>query len=188
MEDGKRIELLSIGLVAEDGRELYLENAEANIEQANDWVKENVIPHLHGCLFRRVKCDLDPCPVKSLRKIKWALIDFCDLEKHGKPEFWGYYSAYDHVSLCRIFGKMIDLPKGWPMYTNDIKQWAFMLGDPTLPPERKDEHHALADARWNKKAWEFLYLLQSGFNIPNAPYIVDNKTRIFPELHRDLKV
>jgi hypothetical protein len=36
--------------------------------------------------------------------------------------FYGYYSAYDHVALCWIFGKMIDLPSGFPMYTRDLKQ------------------------------------------------------------------
>lgn len=36
--------------------------------------------------------------------------------------FYGYYSAYDHVAMCWVFGKMIDLPKGFPMYTIDLKQ------------------------------------------------------------------
>ena len=38
------------------------------------------------------------------------------------PQFYGYYSAYDHVALYWLFGKMIDLPKGFPMYTIDLKQ------------------------------------------------------------------
>lgn len=40
----------------------------------------------------------------------------------AQPTFYGYYSAYDHVALSWIFGKMIDLPKGFPMYTIDLKQ------------------------------------------------------------------
>jgi hypothetical protein len=35
---------------------------------------------------------------------------------------YGYYSAYDHVAFCWLFGKMIDLPKGFPMYSKDLKQ------------------------------------------------------------------
>lgn len=42
--------------------------------------------------------------------------------KELKPEFYGYYSSYDHVTLCWLFGKMIDLPEGFPMYTIDLKQ------------------------------------------------------------------
>ena len=37
-------------------------------------------------------------------------------------QFYGYYSAYDHVALCWLFGKMIDLPESFPMYTIDLKQ------------------------------------------------------------------
>lgn len=39
-----------------------------------------------------------------------------------KPEFYGYYSDYDWVAFCWLFGKMIDLPKGFPMYCKDLKQ------------------------------------------------------------------
>src|SRR5690606_6289618 len=39
--------------------------------------------------------------------------------KYPNIELCGYYSAYDHVALCWLFGKMIDLPTGFPMYTID---------------------------------------------------------------------
>lgn len=39
-----------------------------------------------------------------------------------KPEFYGYYSDYDWVVLCWLFGRMINLPKGFPMYCIDLKQ------------------------------------------------------------------
>ena len=38
------------------------------------------------------------------------------------PEFYAYYADYDWVAFCWIFGKMIDLPKGFPMYCRDLKQ------------------------------------------------------------------
>lgn len=41
---------------------------------------------------------------------------------YAQPEFYGYYSSYDHVVICCLFGKMIDLPKGFPMHTIDLKQ------------------------------------------------------------------
>src|SRR5262245_1098182 len=149
VEKGETIELLSIGIVAEDGREFYAQTIRAqnykNNPQLcpNDWVRENVIPHLDETGM--AKADLAA-----------AVLDFCDPEKYGKPEFWGYYSAYDHVALCQLFGTMMNLPKGWPMYTRDLKQWCDALGNPDLPPQGKSEHHALADAKWNKQAWEFL--------------------------------
>lgn len=38
------------------------------------------------------------------------------------PVFYGYYSDYDWVLLCTLFGRMIDLPKGFPMLCYDLKQ------------------------------------------------------------------
>lgn len=38
---------------------------------------------------------------------------------------------YDWVVLCQLYGTMMDLPKGWPMYCRDVKQlcdsaWEFL--------------------------------------------------------------
>lgn len=89
-------------------------------------------------------------------QIASEIIEFCNPTKYGKPVFWGYYADYDWVVFCQLFGTMMDLPKGFPMYCCDIKQWCDMLGNPKLPEQGKGEHHALADARWNRQAWEFL--------------------------------
>ena len=37
-------------------------------------------------------------------------------------EFYGYYCDYDWVVFCWLFGRMIDLPKDFPMYCIDLKQ------------------------------------------------------------------
>lgn len=141
IEDGKTIDLISIGLVREDGRELYLENVECDHSRASDWVQENVLPHLAG--------------VRSSREyIADTVVAFVG----DSPEFWGYYADYDWVVLCQLFGTMMDLPKGWPMYCRDIKQMCDSLGNPRLPEQGEGEHHALADARWNRKAYEWLLM------------------------------
>jgi len=38
------------------------------------------------------------------------------------PEFYGYYADYDWVVLSQLYGKMINLPKYFPMYCRDLKQ------------------------------------------------------------------
>jgi hypothetical protein len=60
---------------------------------------------------------------------KYANTDVLDNEsarniRNGylQPEFIGYYCDYDWVLLCSLFGRMIDLPKGFPMYCIDLKQ------------------------------------------------------------------
>lgn len=141
IEDGKTIDLISIGMVREDGKVLYLENVECDLSRASDWVRANVLPHL-GEPDERVP--------------RSAIARMVRVFAGEKPEFWGYYADYDWVALCQLYGTMMDLPKGWPMFCLDIKQLCVSVGDPRLPPEGKDEHNALADARWNAKAWEFL--------------------------------
>ena len=46
IEDGSTIELVSIGIVAEDGREFYAVSTEFNASNANEWVRENVLSKL----------------------------------------------------------------------------------------------------------------------------------------------
>ena len=43
IEDGSTIELVSIGIVAEDGREYYAVSTEFDASNANEWVRENVL-------------------------------------------------------------------------------------------------------------------------------------------------
>jgi hypothetical protein len=42
------IDLISIGLVAEDGREFYAESSEVDWSRASQWTLENVPPQLDG--------------------------------------------------------------------------------------------------------------------------------------------
>jgi len=92
-----------------------------------------------------------------------------------EPEFYGYYCDYDWVVFCWLFGKMIDLPKGFPMYCKDLKQMydelnskMFPIGSLETPeekmsirklsdyPEQTNEHKALSDAKWNFELYKFL--------------------------------
>jgi hypothetical protein len=167
IEDGKTIELLSIGIVSEDGRKLYCESNEADLSKADDWVKKNVI----STLWHKQKdksqynewTKANTGGFCSRRDIAYKIKKFCDISSYGKPEFWAYYADYDHVALCQLFGKMIDLPKDWPMYTNDIKQLCVSMGNPRLPDQSTTEHNALNDAEWCKEA--YLWLVNNRFVI-----------------------
>lgn len=142
-EDGQSIDLISIGLVREDGATYYAETETAQYDaRRSDWLKANVLPHLTGLSAEKTKS-----------QIRKDLIEFAG----GKPEFWAYYASYDWVALCQIFGPMLDLPKGWPMFVRDIKMVADAQGNPKLPEQASAEHNALADAHWNREAWAFLF-------------------------------
>lgn len=168
IEDGKTIDLISIGMVSEDGREYYAISTEFDESKANDWVKENVISQLEprnqgGATFWRPRSHIRE---DILLFVKSPWIEEGKLQGsyhrlHQMPvpeaiEFWADSASYDWVVLCQLFGTMMDLPEGFPMYCCDIRQWHSQLGSPPLPRQDEGEHNALADARWDKKAWEFL--------------------------------
>jgi hypothetical protein len=135
------IRLISIALVDDYGREFYAENSEANLVDVNDWLKANVIPKLTG-------------PKRTMAQIKQDILKFIG---EYTPEFWGYFCDYDWVVFCQIFGCMVDLPPNFPMHCMDLKQEmkAKNLSREELPLE-VGEHHALNDARWNRKVYKLL--------------------------------
>lgn len=162
VEDGKTIKLLSIGLVAADGAELYRVCADPYAMEAamlHPWVRQNVVPSLPvtirpnimlggkargwyewdkghpdaGCVFLRSQV------AEDVRNFILTTED---------PVLWADYGAYDHVALAQLFGPMINLPDGIPMWTADLQQEWARLGRPELPSlPGVTEHNALSDAR-----------------------------------------
>ena len=137
------IQLVSIGIVAEDGREFYAISSDFDAATASQWVVDNVLANLDP--------DVARLPVCRIADDVRAFVD-----GDPEPQFWAYYADYDWVVFCQMFGTMMDLPKGFPMYCRDIKQWCDQLGNPDLPKQGEGEHNALADAYWNRSAWNFL--------------------------------
>jgi hypothetical protein len=104
------------------------------------------------------------------------------------PKFYAYYADYDWVAFCWLFGKMMDLPTGYPKYCIDLKQildekidkinFDAQLRSPGCPlvtcksmkennpmfPIQENAHNALADAKFNKKLHEFLKNMQNETN------------------------
>lgn len=162
LEDGNTISLISIGMVADDGREYYAVNANMPLARiaSHEWLRANVVPHLPITETPGCKCitgmhlDVDHPFVRPRQDIARQVRDF--ILATPDVELWAYYGAYDHVALCQLWGRMMDLPPGVPMYTNDIKQEAVRLGYPRVPVAQDGEHNALADARHNKAMAEFL--------------------------------
>jgi hypothetical protein len=168
LEDGRTIELISIGMVADDGREYYAVSDAATRRPLNGlirrhpWLMANVVPSLprpHGdWIFDMPKRWLfnymDAC-VKPRAQIANEVRDF--ILASPDPELWAWFAAYDHVVLAQLWGRMISMPKGIPMWTNDLKQEAGRLGNPSLPPmPGVTEHNALSDAREVKFRYEYL--------------------------------
>lgn len=173
LEDGRTIEMISIGIVADDGREYYSINQDAPWPRINrhDWLRTNVLPSLpriHGDRRNHVSVRRNPMAIdfgdrrfKSHALIADEVRAFL-LGGATPPELWAWYGAYDHVALCQLWGTMMDLPDGIPMYTRDLKQECDRLGNPPLPEQSKGVHNALADARHNRVRFDALTALAGG--------------------------
>ena len=62
-----------------------------------------------------------------------------------------YEAALGYAKLREQFGPRVAELVGW---LTEVKRDE--AGQERPWATRKDEHHALADARWNKRTWEFL--------------------------------
>jgi len=172
-ETSPTIDLISIGIVCEDGREYYAISKDFNLKEAwnrydiknkdmldslvgkkdysrikSYWIRDNVLLPIFKELWNKNE-GIFSAPFtyknfkylinkygKSNKQIAEEVKRFIekdhhincntnqlvDDKTHTPVEFYGYYSDYDHVVLCWLFGKMINLPKGFPMYTIDLKQ------------------------------------------------------------------
>lgn len=168
------IDLISIGIVAEDGREYYAISKEFNLKEAWNrfdlklhsgdgrnigdgtykvyWIRENVLKPIYEELVlkeNRITNSIITINGKRFSEYNFTYRELKRLiNKYGKtnkeiakeieifttqysnkadeiwdkPKFYAYYADYDWVAFCWLFGKMMNLPKGFPMYCNDLKQ------------------------------------------------------------------
>ena len=160
------IQLVSIGIISEDGRKFYAESSSFDERNADEWVMHNVLSKLEYWTYGPGEIPQNTVVVDNPKEdyriygtesyIKTAMIAWFLSDKN--PQFYAYYASYDWVVLCRIFGRMIDLPSGWPMFVMDLKQMMEERGldqewKRKVCPDPAGEHNALADAEWNMKLY-----------------------------------
>lgn len=188
------IDLISIGLVCENEITYSAISSEYRYKDADHWVQKNVIDPLYVSTVHgdnRNRCESDNfhrsgygLPNEVIAKDLRGIFEY-DIQYGNSPiEIYGYYADYDWVLFCSLFGRMIDLPKGLPMYCRDLKQMMdekvssfsnsdffthfhqkeplsfeeklkLYKGGPNFP-QQDNEHNALSDAKWNKKLYEYL--------------------------------
>ncbi len=135
------VELISIGIVGEDGRTFYGVNKDFDWQKVpyDHWLIENVFPIL----------GTNPNTLKTRRQIKAELTHF--FARDLVPQFWAYFADYDWVVFCQIFGTMIDSLPQFPQLCMDIEQMRIELGltKNVYPNKIEPEHNALNDALWD---------------------------------------
>lgn len=180
IEDGRTIELISIGVVAEGGESFYAVSTEFDPAAAGPWVRRNVLDQLPS--------PADPA-WQGRQQIRAGLLEFFtgsttgtatrspttvgrsprggppDHTQPGAIELWAWHGGYDHVALAQLWGDMTALPRVIPRFSHDLRQRWEDLGRPRLPPEPPGTRHdALADARHNLSRWRVLEDRRDGRN------------------------
>lgn len=143
---------ISVALVSEDDRELYLINADYDWSAARPWLLENVLPHLSAA---------SPDAVVRQEEMFGLIEQFVaggpQLPDGRTHEFWAYNAAFDWFCLVGLSGRELAArPAGWPSGVRDVKEMCRQLGNVTLPAQCSDAHDALADARWTLDSWRYL--------------------------------
>jgi hypothetical protein len=142
---GGTIEPISIGIVAEDGRELYRVSLPAlnRSDDAPPFVREHVWPVADRPGGNGVFDAGFVCPLESIaHDLRFFIGD-------DTPEWWGDYADFDYVVLSIIMGGFDNWPERWPMYVNDLQQEAIPSVQSEIP------HNALADARAVRDAFNW---------------------------------
>ena len=148
---------------------------------------EGIVGKAMVCTGGQPRVDVPTDKIKDLSE-SIAMNETALKELLTNTEFYGYYSDYDWVVFCWLFGRMIDLPEGFPMYCIDLKQELDNKADRLrLPntelskeqmietikgtanyPKQTNEHNALSDARWNYELYKFL----NTFSIYNSSILL----------------
>ena len=119
----KDTQLISIGLISEDGKEFYAEFASINTELLNDWIIENVL--MNTAKYGEIN-EIDIVVNESdyhfgtKEEIKEELLKW--LDQFDEVQLISDVCHYDMVLFIDIFGTAFDLPEKVSPVCYDINQ------------------------------------------------------------------
>ena len=152
--DPRKGELLSVGMIKENGEELYVEIAR-NEEEMSAWVKKNIVPKLEGSFLS---------PQEACKKIRAFFGE-------DQPFLLSFVAHYDMIYLHKLFGitdeQGKDMPYQWlPLdfasmlysaghdpraYSYEGEEFERLFG---VDPKKYHKHHALEDARLLREVYQ----------------------------------
>lgn len=159
---------ISVGIACDDGRTFYAQNIDTpfhQIDRLEDrWLMDNVVRHLDDFNHKLLTPNHEGHPWMDRMTLAHNIFSFMDPVVHGKIEnLVTSFGDYDHVLFAQTFGRMIDIPDGFPKWSYDIQQEVrrqkigHILDVVPMDPDLDGpEHHALADAKWILRAYRHL--------------------------------
>lgn len=131
--DGHGIQLVSIAVITDTGRELYEHSEQYDLDLAasDSFLAQHVLPAVAQM------------PRRSDAELRQRLDAFFE----PRPaQLWADFGAWDQIALMQIWGAMCDQPEWLPMATRDVRQFAGVLGHP-LPAYPDSGRNALCAAK-----------------------------------------
>lgn len=159
--------LISIGLVAENGRTFYAELTDYNHRQINAWLQENVIDKLVLKMpFPSGEARTDKAfTIKGDTLVVRYWLEIW-LKSLGQVEMWSDTLAYDWVLFCQLWDHAFSIPSNVYYIPFDLATLLKLKGiDPDVNREEfagleagDQKHTALWDALVIKACYEKLML------------------------------
>lgn len=155
--------LVSIGLTDHEGVDYYAVNADMDVAAllAVPWMVGNVWPYLPRIVFGydepgRVLNHDDPA-VQSVKDIRAGIARYFADTDATETRLYAYYGGQD---ICRLHSLWDNdwavMPDQIPRWFTELETLVVETGRPPLPVQDGGEHHALADARYNRAMHQFL--------------------------------
>jgi hypothetical protein len=148
--------LISIGLTDDQGRDYYAVNANCNqaVVQGVPWLRQHVWSALPtvgagACL------DYAHPDVKPIAQICADVTRY--FGDHALAHLYCWYGGQDIGRLHSLWDNdWSRMPEGIPTWFHELESLRWQAGNPQLPEQGGGEHHALADAKHNRRIHEFL--------------------------------
>jgi hypothetical protein len=153
--------LISIGLVSECGKTLYAECNDFSLEQADGWLRDNVVSKLAYYGDHITEADGALGMRGSTKQVAQKLSEW--LSQFDAVEMWSDCLSYDWVLFCQLFGHAFNVPKNVYYIPFDICTLMKQKGiDPDIDREafaglqdsEGHKHNALWDAKVIKTCYE----------------------------------
>lgn len=158
----KYAQLISIGLVAENGSMFYGEVTDWDRTETHPWLEENVLPHLSGNLRSASNAKVQAQMFvrgESVTLSRCLRNWFAQFGGENSVIIWADVLAWDWVLFCDLFGGAFGLPPQIHYIPRDLSTLLVLKGyDPDVeretlgrvtfhhPDLHLRKHHALYDA------------------------------------------
>ena len=168
----KTAKLISLGLVSEDGKEIYIEFNDIDIDNQDEWIKQNVLINTvyYGNKGINNITESENYFICNKEKAKEILIEW--FKQFIEVQIVSDVCHYDFVQFIDIFGTAFDLPKNICASCHDINQdiakYYYITESKAFEISREDileqnnifiegeKHNSLYDAKVIKEIYKIL--------------------------------